>query len=61
MIIVTLIIVLILAIAPVGTDEIKNNKIEQVNETKQEQNVEFMYIPMMNGKTIQMILVPKIK
>ena len=61
-----IILIIVIAICiPVNTEEIKNNEVEQVNIVQEEiqtnQEIEYMYIPISNGKTIQMIMIPKIK
>ena len=66
MIFIIIILIIVIAICiPVNTEEIKNNEVEQVNIVQEEiqtnQEIEYMYIPISNGKTIQMIMIPKIK
>lgn len=66
MIFIIIILIIVIAICiPVNTEEIKNNEVEQVNivqeEIKTNQEIEYMFIPISNGKTVQMIMIPKIE
>lgn len=63
-----IIIILIIVIAfciPSNNDiEIQNNEIEQVNiiqEKIEDDNTEYIYVPVTNGKTVQMIRIPKVE
>lgn len=66
MIFVIIILIIVIAICiPVNTEEIKNNEVEQINIVQEKiqtnQEIEYMYIPISNGKTVQMIMIPKIE
>lgn len=66
MIFIIIILIIIVCFIPANNNsEIQNNEIEQVNivqeQIQYDDNTEYTYVPVTNGKTVQMIRIPKVE